>query len=187
MAKLPKSALTEYKGRGIEGIHIMADSSATFQANSGRAHVLRVWVEASRRLEAPGQSGIVVPRNASLFHARRGKGLRENPCKTIAFSPKNDTERQVARWRIRSSKPRRTPAIPQPSVRWWVMNSSLVEASSYSDKLQSKRGRMEDFDRSKDGGVAPTPLLSARMFAFGDAVLMLSRAQNSDREEIPCM
>ena len=29
-------------------------------------------------------------------------------------------------------------------------------------------------DKAKDGGVAPTPLVSARMFPFGDAVLMVS-------------
>ena len=33
---------------------------------------------------------------------------------------------------------------------------------------------VEGFDHSKDSGVAPTPLLSARMLAFGDAVLMVS-------------
>ena len=54
------------------------------------------------------------------------------------------------------------------------LGDEFEAASSNSDKLQSKRGRMEDFDRSKDGGVAPTPLLSARMFAYGDAVLMVS-------------
>ncbi len=33
---------------------------------------------------------------------------------------------------------------------------------------------MEDFDHSNMAGVAPTPLSSARMFDFGDAVLMIS-------------
>jgi hypothetical protein len=33
---------------------------------------------------------------------------------------------------------------------------------------------MEEFDRAKDGGLAPTPLVSARMHVFGDAVLMIS-------------
>jgi len=52
-----------------------------------------------------------------------------------------------------------------------------VAASSNSNKLANKRGRMEDFDHSKNGGVAPTPLLSARLFDFGDAVLMESEHQ----------
>ena len=33
---------------------------------------------------------------------------------------------------------------------------------------------MDEFDGSNDAGVAPTPLLSARMFTFGDAVLIVS-------------
>jgi hypothetical protein len=33
---------------------------------------------------------------------------------------------------------------------------------------------MAEFDRSKDAGVAPTSLLSALVFTFGDAVLMVS-------------
>ena len=55
-----------------------------------------------------------------------------------------------------------------------LVGDEFVAASSNGDKLQSKRSRMQAFDSSKDGGVAPTPLLSARMFAFGDAVLMVS-------------
>ena len=43
--------------------------------------------------------------------------------------------------------------------------------SSNKDRLQSKRSRMAEFERSKDAGVAPTPLVSARMYTFGDAVL----------------
>ena len=33
---------------------------------------------------------------------------------------------------------------------------------------------MDDFDHSKMAGVAPTPLISAHMFDFDDAVLMRS-------------
>jgi hypothetical protein len=55
-----------------------------------------------------------------------------------------------------------------------MVADEFVAASSNSDKLQSKRSRMAEFDRSKDAGVAPTPLLSAQMYTFGDAVLMVS-------------
>jgi hypothetical protein len=50
----------------------------------------------------------------------------------------------------------------------------FLAVSSNSNKISDKRGRMEDFDHSKNGGVAPTPLLSARMFDLGGAVLMIS-------------
>jgi hypothetical protein len=95
----------------------------------------------------------------------------ENPCKTIAFTPKNETEREVATAysRLETAAHARNSAAFGPMV-----GDEFVAASSNSDKLQTKRSRMADFDRSKDGGVAPTPLLSARMFEFGDVVLMLS-------------
>jgi hypothetical protein len=55
-----------------------------------------------------------------------------------------------------------------------MVADEFVAASSYSDRIQTKRSRMAEFDRSKDAGVAPTPLLSAQMFTFGDALLMVS-------------
>ena len=55
-----------------------------------------------------------------------------------------------------------------------MVADEFVAVSSNSDKVSDKRGRMEDFDHSKNGGVAPTPLTSARMSDFGDAVLMRS-------------
>ncbi len=95
----------------------------------------------------------------------------ENPCKTIPFKPQTDTERQVAMAysKLETAAHARNSAAFGPMV-----GDEFVAASSNSDKLQSKMSRMADFDRSKDGGVAPTPLRYARMFAFGDAVLMVS-------------
>jgi hypothetical protein len=140
------------------------------QVNLGRMHVLRVWAK-----RPAGWKAIVYQELRSLetppsFTPGAGKEC-ENPCKTIAFTPKNDTERQVA---IAYSK-LETAAHARNSTAFGPMvGDEFVAASSNSDKLQSKHSRMEDFDRSKDGGVGPTPLLSARMFAFGDAVLMVS-------------
>jgi hypothetical protein len=57
------------------------------------------------------------------------------------------------------------------------VGDEFVAVSSNSDKISDKRGRMDDFDHSKNGGVAPTPLMSARMFDFGEAVLMTSEHQ----------
>jgi hypothetical protein len=58
-----------------------------------------------------------------------------------------------------------------------VVADEFVAASSNSNKIYDKRGRMEDFDHSKNGGLAPSPLVSARMFDFGEAVLMTSEHQ----------
>jgi hypothetical protein len=55
-----------------------------------------------------------------------------------------------------------------------LVADEFVAASSNSDKLYDKRGRMEDLDHSTMGGVAPTPLTTARLTDFAGAVLMIS-------------
>ena len=55
-----------------------------------------------------------------------------------------------------------------------TMNDEFVAASSNNNRLQIKCSRMPGLDHFNDAGVAPTPLLSARMFTCGDAVLMVS-------------
>jgi hypothetical protein len=140
------------------------------EVNLERAHVLHVWVKRSTGWKAIVYQELMSLETPPSFTPGAGKDC-ENPCKTIAFTPQNDTERQIA---IAYSK-LETAAHSRNSAAFGPMvGEEFVAASSNSDKLQSKRSRMQDFDRSKDGGVAPTPLLSARMFAFGDAVLMVS-------------
>ena len=54
-----------------------------------------------------------------------------------------------------------------------LVADEFVAASSNSNKLYDKRGRMEDFDHAKMAGVAPTPLLpSARLFDFGGVLFL---------------
>ncbi len=165
---LPKAAITNAKNAESKA-YTYADLG-NVQVNLGRAHVLRVWAKRPEGWRAIVYQELMSLEAPPSFTPGAGKDC-ENPCKTIAFTPKNDTERQVA---IAYSK-LETAAHARNSAAFGPMvGDEFVAASSNSDKLQSKRSRMEDFDRSKDGGVAPTPLLSARMFVFGDAVLMVS-------------
>jgi len=143
------------------------------QVNDGRAHAVRVWVK-----RPDGWKAIVYQELLSLeappsFLPGAGKEC-ENPCKSILFTPSNETERQVAAAysKLETAAHARNSAAFGPMVA-----DEFIAASSNSDRIQTKRSRMEEFDRSKDGGVAPTPLLSARMFVFGDAVLMVSEHQ----------
>jgi hypothetical protein len=168
LRKLPISAITDAKNAESKA-YTYGDLS-NVQVNLGRAHVLRVWVKRSAGWKAIVYQELMSLESPPSFTPGAGKDC-ENPCKTIAFRPKDETEKQIA---IAYSK-LETAAHARNSAAFGPMvGDEFVAASSNSDKLQSKRSRMEDFDRSKDGGVAPTPLLSARMFAFGDAVLMVS-------------
>jgi len=132
------------------------------QANLGRVHVLRVW------LKRPGGWKAIVYQEVMSLDAppsfAPGTG-------TIAYQPKNEMERQV----VTAYSKLETAAMAHNSAVFATMvGDEFVAASSNSDKLYDKRGRMDDFDHAKMAGVAPTPLTSARMFDFGGAVLMRS-------------
>ena len=137
--------------------------------NLGRAHVLRVWVKRSAGWKAIVYQELMSLETPPSFTPGAGKDC-ENPCKVIAFTPKNDTERQVAMLAYSGApKPRLMPAIQRPLARWWAMN--LWPLAPIATSCRASVAGWRDFDRSKDGGVAPTPLLSAlKMFAFGDGV-----------------
>jgi hypothetical protein len=138
--------------------------------NSGLAHTLRVWVKRSGGWKAIVYQELMSRSAPPTFTPGAGKEC-ENPCKSVAFTPKTETERQVvaAYLKLETAAHARNAAGFAPMV-----GDEFVALSSNSDKLQTKRSRIEEFNRSKDGGLAPTPLTSGRMFSFGDAVLMIS-------------
>lgn len=168
LRELPKAAITNAKD--AESKQYTYGDLGNVQVNLGRVHVLRVWVKQPSGWKAMVYQELMSRETPPSFTPGAGKDC-ENPCRTIAFTPRNDTERQVALAysKLETAAHARNSAAFGPMV-----GDEFVAASSNSDKLQSKRSRMEDFDRAKDAGVAPTPLLSARMFSFGDAVLMVS-------------
>jgi len=166
---LPKRALADENDAQVK--QFIYGELGDVQANLGRAHVLRVW---AKRPE--GWKTIVYQEVMSLaappsFAPGAGKDC-ENPCRTIAYEPKNETERQV----VAAYSKLETAAMAHNSAVFSTLAADeFVAASSNSNKLYDKRGRTEDFDHAKMAGVAPTPLTSARMFDFGGAVLMRSK------------
>lgn len=171
LGKVPQPAITNANDAETK-VYTYGDLGDV-QVNFGRAHVLRVWVKRPAGWRAIVYQELMSLEKPAAFTPGAGKDC-ENPCQTIAFTPQNETERQVA---LAYSK-LETAAHARNSAAFGPMVADeFVAASSNSDKLQTKRSRMEDFDRSKDAGVAPTPLLSARMFVYGDAVLMVSEHQ----------
>jgi hypothetical protein len=140
------------------------------QVNLGRAHALHVWAK-----RADGWKLIVYQEVKSLeaaptFAPGAGKDC-ENPCKGIPFQPLTETDRQVA---TAYSKLETAAMAKNSAVFSTMVANEFVAASSNSNKIVGKRERMDDFDHSKNAGVAPTPFKTGRMFDFGDAVLMTS-------------
>lgn len=140
------------------------------QSNLGRVHALRVWAKRPAGWRAIVYQEVTSLQAAPSFAPGAGKNC-ENPCKSVSYEPKNDTEKQV----VSAYERLETAAMAHNSAAFsTLVADEFVAASSNSNKVYDKRGRMEDFDHSKMAGVAPTPLSSARMFDFGDAVLMTS-------------
>ncbi len=143
------------------------------QVNLGRSHILRVWAKRAGAWKAIVYQEVLSLDAPPAFAPGAGKDC-ENPCKMVPYKPKNETERQI----ITAYSKLETAAMAHNSpVFATVVGDEFVAASSNSNKISGKRDRMADFDHSKNAGVAPTPLLSARMFDFGDAVLMTSQHQ----------
>jgi Domain of unknown function (DUF4440) len=143
------------------------------QVNRGRSHALRVLVK------RPDGWKLIVYQEVQSLDAppsvTPGAGRDcENPCQGVPYQPKNDTEQQVI---MAYSKLETAAMAHNSAVFSTLVADEFVAASSNSNKVYDKRGRMEDFDHAKSGGVAPTPLISARLFVFGDAVLMKSEHQ----------
>ncbi len=168
LGALPKTAIADEQG--AQRKEYAYGEIGDVQVNLGRTHVLRVWVKRGTQWKAIVYQEVMSLQAPPSFAPGAGKDC-ENPCKTVAYAPKNDTERQV----IAAYSKLETAAMAHNSAVFATMvGDEFVAASSNSHRLYDKRGRMEDFDHSRMGGVAPTPLASARLFDCGDAVLMKS-------------
>jgi hypothetical protein len=139
-------------------------------ASRGKVHILRMWVQRPsgwrllvyhevKQLEQPSTSA--------------GSGVKdcENPCKMVPFKPANEAEAAI----IASWQALETGVTAHDREAWAPhIANEFVQISSNSDHVISKAGRMETLNKQKASGVgsAPAPLVSAKMFDFGDAVIM---------------
>jgi len=168
LADPPKPAITNENDAQVKGFTY--GELGDVQANLGRAHLLRVWAKRAGGWKAIAWQEVMSLDTPPSFAPGAGKDC-ENPCRRIPYNPKNETERQVA---TAYSKLETAAMAHNSAVFANLVADEFVAASSNSNKLYDKRGRMEDFDHAKMAGVAPTPLTSARMFDFDGAVLMKS-------------
>src|SRR5260221_4735473 len=136
----------------------------------GKIHILRMWVQRPsgwrllvyhevKQLEQPNTSP--------------GSGVKDcdNPCKMVPFKPANEAEAGIiASWQALET------GVTAHNAEAWAPHiaEGFVQISSNSDHVISKAGRIETLNKQKASGVgsAPAPLVSAKMFDFGDAVIM---------------
>jgi hypothetical protein len=141
----------------------------TVQANSGKSHILRVWVKRPAGWRALVYHEVV----QATASPAAGPGVKdcENPCKTLPYHPKNEAEQGV----ITSWQELETAVTNHDSAGWAPhVADEFILVGSNNDHPLDKADRMAALDRQKQAaaGSAPAPLVSAQMFDFGDTVVM---------------
>jgi hypothetical protein len=138
----------------------------------GNMYVLRVWVK-----RAAGWRALVYQEVSQLGAppaTDSGAGDCENPCKTVPFTPQSTDEREV----IQAYQQVERAVTAHDSAAWGAhIAGDFFAVTSNSDRPLDKRTRMAGLDQQKQGGIAPFPLVRARMFQFGDTMVMTSRQQ----------
>ncbi len=165
---VPKPALGDEAG--VELSERSYGQVGAVQASRGKVHILRLWIQRPagwRLLVYHEVKQLDEPSNV------KGTGVNdcENPCKGVPFKPANADEAAI----IASWQALETGVTAHDSAAWAPhIADEFVQISSNSDHPISKSGRIQTLDKQKQSGVgsAPSPLVSAKMFDFGDTVIM---------------
>jgi hypothetical protein len=144
---------------------------AVARTDDDRKHMVRIWVKRPagwralvyQEVESLGAPPKVTPSASQQC---------DNPCKTVGYRPKNETESEI----IKAYEGLETSAMTHNAAEWDAhTGEEFVAASSFSDRLLDKPTRLGELKRSNMAGLAPTPLVSGRLFVFGDAAVLRSR------------
>jgi hypothetical protein len=142
------------------------------RAERGNIYVLRVWVKRSagwRALVYQEVSQLGAPPQSDP-----GTQDCENPCKTVPFEPKTEDEHEV----IQAYQQVERAVTAHDSAAWGAhIANEFFAVTSNSNRPLDKMSRMAGLDQQKQAGIAPFPLVSARMFEFGDTMVMTSLQQ----------
>jgi hypothetical protein len=139
---------------------------------SGREkiHVLRLWVRRSAGWHLLVYHEVALRQQAST---PAGPGVREceNPCRTLPYKPKNESEQAI----ITAWQALETGVTNHDASAWSPhIAEEFTMLGSTNDHPLTKADRIATLNLQKQTGFAsaPAPLVSAQMFDFGDAVVM---------------
>ena len=168
LGSVPKSGLSDAGGADVRR-HDYGQVE-TVEANSGKMHVLRVWVK-----RQAGWRALVYQEVQSLDAPPKTTPSAsqdcQNPCKSVGYTPKNETEQAI----ITAYEGLETSAMTHNAPDWDAhTGEEFIAASSYSDRLLDKPTRLGELKRANMAGLAPTPLVSAKLLVFGDAAVLRS-------------
>ena len=141
------------------------------QESSGHLYVLRVWGKQKESWQLLVYQAVSI---GAAPAAGSGADACDNPCKGVPFEPHGEAQTEV----IHAYQAVERAVTAHDSAAWGAhIGEEFFAVTSNSDRPLDKATRMAGLDNQKVGGIAPFPLVSARMFEFGDAMVMTSRQQ----------
>jgi hypothetical protein len=156
------------------------EEAAVVRANRGRVQVVRVW---ARR--AVGWKAVLYQEVALALKSEppvgNGAGANEcvNPCKNIPLQMETASEKEVmASWQgVMSAMAANDADAYAP-----LIADEFTATDTHHDRAYTKADRIAQIQKQKQAGAQSTPpaLISARMFDFGETVLMIAREQRTN-------
>ncbi|MBZ5527283.1 MAG: nuclear transport factor 2 family protein [Acidobacteriia bacterium] len=155
-------------------------TSAVVRANRGKLQVLRIWAQRAAGWQAVLYQEVTLsgsgPTQSPAPAARPSPSPCDNPCKTIPFQPETQNEREaIVSWQsVMAAMASNDSAAYSP-----LIAEEFTATDTHHDVPYTKSDRLAQIQKQKQSGEtsAPPALLSARMFDFGESVLMIAREQ----------
>jgi hypothetical protein len=151
--------------------------SAIVRANRGKMQVMRVWVKRPVGWRAVLYQEVkLVEESEPPTGAGAASGECENPCNSIPFEPKTQSEKEaIASWQ----GVMRAMANNDANAYAPLIADEFTATDTHHDRPYTKPDRIAQINKQKLVGARSTPpaLLSARMFDFGETVMMIAREQ----------
>jgi hypothetical protein len=169
--------LPELANANVEPQFRAYDNVAVLRASRDRLHVLRIWVhrESGWRILLY-QEVRQVEISELPTPARATEDDCENPCKSLPFVPETQSEKEaIASWQ----GVMRAMAKNDADAYAALIADEFTATDTHHDRPYTKSDRLAQIKKLKlaGGRSSPPELTSARMFDFGETVMMVAREQ----------
>lgn len=176
------------RGQVLEGLPNLANANvepqlftydhvAVLRASRERLHVLRIWVHREAGWRALLYQEVrQVQKAEPLPSTPTAAGACENPCKSIPFAPETQSEKEaIASWQ----GVMRAIANNDADAYAPLLADEFTATDTHHDRPYTKSDRLAQIRKQKLalGRSVPPELTSARMFDFGETVMMIAREQ----------
>ena len=152
------------------------DNVVVLRASRERLHVLRIWVHRESGWRIMLYQEVQQVEKSEPTPAPIASADCENPCKSIPFAPETRSEKEaIASWQ----GVMRAMANNDADAYAPLIADEFTATDTHHDRPYTKSDRLAQIKKQKLAGArsAPPELTGARMFDFGETVMMLAREQ----------